>query len=250
MRGGNEPEVCPQVHDLPAPEADQQQGCAEAEPLDAGVGALVGVAQLLLARAQVLHLVDDLGQHLLDAPQLGLDGLELLVGLDGGPVLGVGANVDVELNVPEAVAAAAVVQVVLEADVKGGVCVRREDGALLAGNVLGAAVLVADGIFDLGTLEWRGARPRSASTYMHVHNHAVALVAADRRRHHHQRVLGDKVAYASRVAVCGVQVEPERLASRRKQEQAVQALPQCRVQHCEEMGEGGGRWRKRGIETV
>jgi hypothetical protein len=45
--------------------------------------------------------VDDLGGELLDAAQLGLDGLELLGGLDGGPVLCVGANVDVELDCAE-----------------------------------------------------------------------------------------------------------------------------------------------------
>lgn len=43
--------------------------------------------------------MDDFASKFLDAAQVGLDGLELLVGLDGGPVLGVGANVDVELDV-------------------------------------------------------------------------------------------------------------------------------------------------------
>ena len=93
------PEVGPQVHDLPRPEADEQPRGADAEVLDPAVGALVGIAQLLLAQPQVLHLRHDLGDGLLDAAQLGLDGLELLRGLDGGPVLGVGADVDVELHV-------------------------------------------------------------------------------------------------------------------------------------------------------
>lgn len=92
-------EVGTQVHNLPPPEANEEQGGADAEPLDAGVGALVGVTQLLLARAQVVHLAHDLANHLLNAAQLGLDGLQLLGGLDGGPVLGVGADVDVELDV-------------------------------------------------------------------------------------------------------------------------------------------------------
>lgn len=90
-----------QVHDLPGPQGDEQPGGADAEPLDARVCALVCVAQLLLAHAQVVHLLHDLGRELLDAAQLGLDGLELLRGLDGGPVLGVGADVDVELDVAE-----------------------------------------------------------------------------------------------------------------------------------------------------
>ena len=93
------PEIRAQVHNLPHPQANQQKGGAHAEPLDAVVGALVGVAQGLLAGAQVVHLADHLGDHLLDAAQLRLDGLELLGGLDGGPVLGVGADVDVELDV-------------------------------------------------------------------------------------------------------------------------------------------------------
>lgn len=148
----HEPEVCPQVHNLPAPETNEQEGRAKAKPLDTRVGALVGVAQLLLAHAQVVHLLDNLAQHLLDAPQLSLDWLELLVGLNRRPVLGIGADIDIQLNVAEAVLAATVRQVVLKADVKRRVCVRREDGALLAGNVLGPAVLVADGILDLGLL--------------------------------------------------------------------------------------------------
>lgn len=90
-------EVGAEIHDLPDPEADEQPGGADAEPLDAVVGALVGVAELLLALAQVVHLLDHLGRHLLQAAQVGLDGLELLGGLDGGPVLGVSADVDVEL---------------------------------------------------------------------------------------------------------------------------------------------------------
>lgn len=92
------PEVRPQVHNLPRPQNNEQPGRPDAEPLDTVVCALVGVAQLLLALAQVVHLADDLGGELLDAAQLGLDGLELLCGLDGGPVLCVGANVDVELD--------------------------------------------------------------------------------------------------------------------------------------------------------
>lgn len=104
-RGGEESldqvlgaEVCPQVHDLPRPETDEEPGGGDAEPLDTGVCGLVGVTELLLALAEVLHLADELAAELLDAAELGLDGLELLGGLDGGPVLGVGADVDVELD--------------------------------------------------------------------------------------------------------------------------------------------------------
>lgn len=92
-------EISTQVHNLPRPETNQQPGRQDAKPLDTRVGALVCVAQLLLACAQVLHFRDDLGCHFLNLAQLCLDGLELLVGLDGGPVLCVGANVNVELDV-------------------------------------------------------------------------------------------------------------------------------------------------------
>lgn len=91
-------EVSTQVHDLPRPQANEQPRRGHAEPLDARVGALVGVAQLLLAAAQVVHLADHLARQLFNAAELGLDGLELLGGLDGGPVLGVGADVDVEFD--------------------------------------------------------------------------------------------------------------------------------------------------------
>lgn len=92
-------EVGSEVHDLPAPERDQQQRGTYPEPLNAGIRALVGVAQLLLARPQVVHLADDIRDGLLDAPQLRLDRLQLLRRLDRGPILGVGADVDVEFHV-------------------------------------------------------------------------------------------------------------------------------------------------------
>lgn len=98
-RRGYRPEVRPQVQDLPDPEHNQDEGGAEPEPLDSVVGALVGVAQLLLPRPQVVHLAHDLGDHLLHTAQVSLDRLELLGGLDRGPVLCVGTDVDIELDV-------------------------------------------------------------------------------------------------------------------------------------------------------
>lgn len=98
-RQEHEPEVRSQVQDLPDPEHDQDESGAEAEPLDPVVGALVCVAQLLLARPQVVHLAHDLGDHLLHTAKVSLDRLELFGGLDRGPVLCVGTDVDVELDV-------------------------------------------------------------------------------------------------------------------------------------------------------
>jgi hypothetical protein len=91
-------EVGAEIHNLPAPEADENPGGKDAEPLDTGVCALVGVAELHLTSAQVFHLLDNLSRGLLEAAQLGFNGLELLGSLDGGPVLGVGTNVDIELD--------------------------------------------------------------------------------------------------------------------------------------------------------
>lgn len=80
---GRVPEVRPEVDDLPSAECNQSAHGANGEPLDALVGALVGVPQLLFASTKVVHLGDNLGNQLFDATQLSLDGLELLVRLDG-----------------------------------------------------------------------------------------------------------------------------------------------------------------------
>jgi hypothetical protein len=52
----------------------------------------------LLTRTQVLHLGHDIGNHLLNAAEVCLNGLELLLRLDAVPVAGVGANVDVKFD--------------------------------------------------------------------------------------------------------------------------------------------------------
>jgi len=93
------PEISPQVHNLPGPQPNKQPSSAHAKPLDASIRALVGISQLLLPRAEVVHFLDNLGHHLLHAAEFGLYGFELFGGLDGGPVLSVGADVDVEFHV-------------------------------------------------------------------------------------------------------------------------------------------------------
>lgn len=100
------PEVGAQVHDLPAPEGDEQQGGGDAEPLDAVVGALVGVAEALLAGPEVVHLADHLADHLLNPPHLHLHRLQLLRRLDRRPVLRVRPDVHVQLDVSVRVSAA------------------------------------------------------------------------------------------------------------------------------------------------
>lgn len=163
-------EVGAEVHNLPAPETNQQPRSADTEPLDTVVGALVGITQLLLTKAQVLHLVDNLGRQLLDAAQVGLDGLELLLGLDGRPVTGVGANIDIELNGTGRGVRAAVYSSmvntcvfnivtllvkltsrhdVLVANVESGIGVRCKDRLGVTDNISRVSVLVANLITDL-----------------------------------------------------------------------------------------------------
>lgn len=106
-------------------------------------------------------------------------------------------------------------QEILEADIKCRVGVRGEDGSLLAGHVLWLSVLVSYCVPDLSTAPTAGTRQSNSATFtfasgkrqltsgaqgtthMHVHAHAIALAPTDNRRHHHQRVLGHKVPYAS-----------------------------------------------------
>ena len=110
------PEIAPQVDDLPGTQADQHEHGQIAEPLHTVVGALVCISKLLLPCAQVVHLGNDLGDDLFKTAQFCLDRLELLASLDGGPVLSVGADVNVEFNVTGGV------------QVARGLCARLEAG--------------------------------------------------------------------------------------------------------------------------
>lgn len=173
----NIPKIRPQIHHLPRPQPHQHPHRPKRKPLDPLVRALVRVPQFLLPRPQVLHLPHDLLHHLLDAPQLRLDRLQLLLRLDGRPVSRVGPDVDVQFDVSSWVEDGACAlrqglrdggvgdigeeggggrsgrtgsnELVLKADVKRGVRVGGERHPCLAGYVLGSAVLVADRVFDL-----------------------------------------------------------------------------------------------------
>lgn len=105
---------------------------------------------------------------------------------------------------------------------------RGEDLALLAGNVLGAAVLVTHGV-----------------PHAHVDSLAVALVAAHNGRHHDQGVLGDKVAnapvLAGVVSWLGHQVELEGLDGAEEQHDAADVAQQgLRESHGDRRGEWVG----------
>jgi hypothetical protein len=93
------PEVGPQIDNLPRAQAHQHGHSAQRKPLDPLIRALIRISQLLLPGPQVIHLRDNLANRLLDASQFRLNRLELLARGNGVPVLGIGAYIDVELDV-------------------------------------------------------------------------------------------------------------------------------------------------------
>ena len=105
IAGENSPEIRPQIDNLPSTQASQHTHCSKSKPFNTLIRTFIGISQFLLSGPHVLQLGDDLGNHLLDAAEIGLDGLEFLLGLDGGPVAGVGANVDVEFDLADGVRA-------------------------------------------------------------------------------------------------------------------------------------------------
>jgi hypothetical protein len=145
------PEVSSEVHDLPSPKSNKHTHSAQRKPLDSLVGTLIGITQLLLATPQVVHLCYNLANRLLDPPEFGFYRLQLVDGLDGVPVLCVGANVNVEFDVAgcDGLGGAGGGEDVLEAYVKGGVGVRGESVAVLADYIFGTVVVVAHCIADL-----------------------------------------------------------------------------------------------------
>lgn len=121
------PEVRPQVHNLPRTQRHQHSHGSNGEPLDALVGALVGISQLDLTASQVIQLGHNLRRNFTDSLQLGFHGLELLACLDGIPIFCVCTNVDVELDVAVRVGdCVGCGKDVLEADVEGAVFVGME----------------------------------------------------------------------------------------------------------------------------
>ncbi len=62
--------------------------------------------------------------------------------MNSAPVLGVGADIDIELHAAVGVTDVGVDEDVFEADVEGGVGVGGEGVAVFAGDVAGAAVVV------------------------------------------------------------------------------------------------------------
>src|SRR4051812_21490274 len=93
------PEISPQIHNLPCTKANQHSHRSQSKPFDSLIRALIRISELLLSMSQVLHLSDNLIDVLLDSSQLSVDRAELLCGLNGRPISGIGANIDIEFDV-------------------------------------------------------------------------------------------------------------------------------------------------------
>lgn len=101
------PKVRPQINNLPHSQPNQHAHSTESKPLNALIRALIRIPQLLLSAPEIIHLNHNLANNFFDATQFGFDGFELLAGLNGGPVFGVGADVNVEFDAAEWVDVAA-----------------------------------------------------------------------------------------------------------------------------------------------
>lgn len=145
------PEISPEVNNLPRTQSDQHAHGANSKPLDSLIGTLIRIPKPLLTPPQVIHFPDNLADDLFDPTQFGFDGLELLAGGDGVPVLCVGTNVNVEFDMAglDRLGRRGRCEDVGEADVEDRVGVRGECVAVLAYYVLGAVVVVAHCVADL-----------------------------------------------------------------------------------------------------
>lgn len=143
------PEVRPQINDLPRSQPDQHAHRAQREPLDTLIRALIRISQLLLSCPQIVHLRNNLANRLFDPPELRFDRLQLLASRDSIPVLGIGAYVDVELDVARLRRLGGTRVYVFEAHVEGGIFVGGKGVAVLADDVFGTVVVVAHGVADL-----------------------------------------------------------------------------------------------------
>lgn len=163
-----EPEVSPQINNLPCSKSNKHSHGAKGKPLDSVVCALIGVPELLLSGPEVIHLGDNLGDQLFNTSQLCLNRLQLLSCLNSGPILGICSNIDIELDVTTRVTDCfgytitlvlethAIYDLkltsnkkILKAHIKCRVSVRCESHSLLASNVLRLAIFISYSIPDL-----------------------------------------------------------------------------------------------------
>jgi hypothetical protein len=180
------PKVRPQVDNLPRAQSNQHAHGSERKPLDALICALVRISQLLLACPQIVHLRHNLTNRLLNAPELHFHRLQLLAGRNGIPVLGIGAYVNVKLDVARLVRLGGARVYVFETDVEGGVFVGGKGVAVLADDVFGTVVVVAHGVADLCSA-WLVlvlvccVVCRFGQTHVHVYSLTIASVSVQNR---------------------------------------------------------------------
>jgi hypothetical protein len=172
-RNRDSPKIRPQIDNLPRSQPNQHTHSPKRKPLDALVRALIRISQLLLPRRQIIHLIHNLGNNLLHAAQVSLDRLEFLLGLNGRPVAGIGADFNIEFYRAEGIAAnvcgktetellakgknkevkggsrTSAGEDVVKANIERGIVMRRKCLSRLANNVLRSAVFVAQRIFNL-----------------------------------------------------------------------------------------------------
>lgn len=92
----NSPEIRPQIDNLPSTQSSQHTHRPKSKPFYTLIRTFISISQFLFPSPHVLQFSDDFLNHLLDSAEVGFDGLEFLLGLDGGPVSRVGADVDVQ----------------------------------------------------------------------------------------------------------------------------------------------------------
>lgn len=95
----HKPEIRPQIHNLPCPQSHQHTHSPKSKPFHSFIRTLIRIPQFLFPAPEIFHLGHNLIDRLFDAAKLRLNRLQLLRGRDAGPVFGVGADVDVELDV-------------------------------------------------------------------------------------------------------------------------------------------------------
>ncbi len=93
------PKVRPKIHNLPRAQSNKHTHSENSKPLNPLIRTLICISELLLSSPQIIHLSNNLANRLLNTAKLRFNGLELLVSGNGAPVLCVGANINVELDV-------------------------------------------------------------------------------------------------------------------------------------------------------
>lgn len=119
---------------------------------------------------------------------------------------------------------------IVEANIKSSIGMRSKDSPRLANDISGSSILIANSITNLSkSISKTPPIHPPSNTYMNVNHHAIALIPIHRRRHHHQRILSNKVTNASllfRALRLRNQIELERVRHADQEEEATDVLQQ------------------------